>query len=107
MTTHKVRENQWGNWYGYRGRRRVMEFANTSEFTAEQNAYRWLFVEQMKERCAEIGTTAPGTPRPDYEALADEVLNGLAAYRHDKYLIQQDRDYLARMFQACAERERE
>ncbi len=38
----RIKQNVWGNWYGYEGGRRVKEFAESVEWTAEQNAERWL-----------------------------------------------------------------
>jgi len=38
----RIRQNVWGNWYGYAGARRVVEFANMPEFGAEEDANHWL-----------------------------------------------------------------
>jgi hypothetical protein len=38
----RIKQNAWGNWYGYEGRRRVKAFGESVEWTAEQNAERWL-----------------------------------------------------------------
>lgn len=38
----RIRENAWGNWYGYIGNKRVEQFFNTPEETQEQQARRWL-----------------------------------------------------------------
>jgi len=40
----RIRQNAWDNWYGYLGRKRVMEFVNSSTETQEQQAKRWLAV---------------------------------------------------------------
>lgn len=45
----RIRENIWGNWYGYEGTRRVIEFANTPEFTAEFRANFWLKYGKLPE----------------------------------------------------------
>ena len=37
----RIRQNAWGNWYGYEGKRRVKAFAETPEYSMEQNAERW------------------------------------------------------------------
>lgn len=42
MPTYRIRQNQWGNWYGYKGTKRVEAFGNSPEFTAEQAAQSWL-----------------------------------------------------------------
>lgn len=38
----RIRQNIWGNWYGYEGTRRVIEFANGILGSAEQYANEWL-----------------------------------------------------------------
>jgi hypothetical protein len=38
----RIKQNIWGNWYGYEGQRRVKAFCDSVEWTAEQNAERWL-----------------------------------------------------------------
>ena len=37
----RIKQNAWGNWYGYEGKRRVKAFAETPEYSMEQNAERW------------------------------------------------------------------
>jgi len=37
-----IRQNVWGNWYGYRSGRRVESFFNSAEESQEQAAQRWL-----------------------------------------------------------------
>ena len=41
-TGRAIKENVWGNWYGYESGRRVMAFGNLPEATAEQAARAWL-----------------------------------------------------------------
>lgn len=38
----RIKQNTWGNWYGYEGSRRVIEFSNTPFGTQEQYAQEWL-----------------------------------------------------------------
>lgn len=38
----RIRQNAWGNWYGYDGKRRVVVFNNTPCESMEQQAQRWL-----------------------------------------------------------------
>jgi hypothetical protein len=38
----RIKQNAWGNWYGYLGVSRVESFANTPYESAEQMAQRWL-----------------------------------------------------------------
>jgi hypothetical protein len=38
----RIRQNAYGNWYGYIGTRRVEQFFNSPEETMEQQANRWL-----------------------------------------------------------------
>jgi len=47
-----IRQNVWGNWYGYQGGRRVAAFFNSTTETQEQAALRWL-AEQTSQ--AQIG----------------------------------------------------
>ena len=37
----RIKQNAWGNWYGYEGSKRVNAFAETPEYSMEQNAERW------------------------------------------------------------------
>jgi hypothetical protein len=37
-----IRQNAWGNWYGYIGRRKARAFFNTATQTQEQQANDWL-----------------------------------------------------------------
>lgn len=38
----RIRQNAWGNWYGYEGTRRVAEFMNTPCESMEAQAKRWV-----------------------------------------------------------------
>lgn len=38
----RIRQNIWGNWYGYEGTKRVREFSNGPYASAEQDAQDWL-----------------------------------------------------------------
>jgi hypothetical protein len=38
----RIKQNQWGNWYGYEGTKRVKAFGNSTEYTTEQLANMWL-----------------------------------------------------------------
>lgn len=38
----RIRENRWGNWYGYLGNRKVEWFMNDDNGTQEENAKKWL-----------------------------------------------------------------
>lgn len=38
----RIKQSRWGNWYGYLGRKRAREFANSACATAKQSAQRWL-----------------------------------------------------------------
>lgn len=40
--TFRIHKNVWDNWYGYKGRRRVIAFMNTLDFDQQGNAERWL-----------------------------------------------------------------
>ncbi len=40
---YRIRENRWGNWYGYAGRKRVEMFFASPEKSQEQSAREWLF----------------------------------------------------------------
>ena len=37
----RIKQNVWGNWYGYEGSKRVKAFCETPEYSMEQNAERW------------------------------------------------------------------
>ena len=37
-----IKQTAYGNWYGYKGRRRVIAFADMPTHTAEQAAVEWL-----------------------------------------------------------------
>lgn len=41
----RIKRNAWDNWYGYQGARKVKAFVESVEYTAEQNAKRWLMGE--------------------------------------------------------------
>jgi hypothetical protein len=58
----RIRENIYGNWYGYLGNRRVEMFFNSSTETMEQAAKRWLTEQQAKRQ------TKTRTPRPLFTA---------------------------------------
>ena len=45
----RIKQNVYGNWYGYLGSKRVIEFGETAEYTQEQNAQRWLAVERGRK----------------------------------------------------------
>lgn len=45
-----IRQNIYGNWYGYKGRSLVASFGNSSQGTAEQAANEWLRVQQAPVR---------------------------------------------------------
>ena len=38
----RIRQNVWGNWYGYIGTRKVQWFFDNSFGTQEEHAKRWL-----------------------------------------------------------------
>jgi len=38
----RIKQNVWGNWYGYEGSKRVEAFCDMPEFTAEDAAQAWL-----------------------------------------------------------------
>lgn len=37
----RIRQSAWGNWYGYEGSRKVIEFSNTPFEAQEDMAIRW------------------------------------------------------------------
>jgi len=37
----RIKQNVWGNWYGYIGSKRAEAFFNTPEHSMEQNAKMW------------------------------------------------------------------
>ena len=47
-----IKENAWGNWYGYIGGRKVEWFCDDLDGTQEQNANAWLIRERMKQQDA-------------------------------------------------------
>jgi hypothetical protein len=42
MSKPAIKQTAYGNWYGYKGRRRVIAFADMPTHTAEQAAVEWL-----------------------------------------------------------------
>ena len=38
----RIKQNVWGNWYGYEGTRRVITFGEDAQYTQEQKAERWV-----------------------------------------------------------------
>lgn len=50
MMKRRIRQNVYGNWFGYEGARRVMMFVNLSVETAEQGARRWLETGETQEQ---------------------------------------------------------
>jgi len=42
IENRRIRQNAWGNWYGYIGRRRVIAFGDSPVRGAEAEAERWL-----------------------------------------------------------------
>ena len=72
----KIKQNVWGNWYGYEGTCRVKEFANTICHTAEQAAEAWLKYGERKARCSGCGLIRRSSDKlpnfkmtDDYDAL--------------------------------------
>lgn len=60
----RIRQNVWGNWYGYLGNRRVEAFANGREYSMERAAQNWL-AEQMAEGLDRPTVVANPQPMPD------------------------------------------
>lgn len=42
MSTYRIKQTKWDNWYGYEGNRKVAIFADSPTESAEQQAQRWL-----------------------------------------------------------------
>lgn len=38
----RIKQNQWGNWYGYENNRKAIYFANTPTHSQQQQAEYWL-----------------------------------------------------------------
>jgi hypothetical protein len=57
-----IRENVWGNWYGYISGRRVEQFFNTPFATQQQNAEKW-------QADTIAGFTELGMTTKEYEAI--------------------------------------
>lgn len=55
----RIRQNAWGNWYGYEGRKKVKDFAKTATHSQEEHARAW-----VEEREKEIESES----RPRYKA---------------------------------------
>ena len=45
----KIIKNRFDNWNGYLGNKKVIEFGNSREFTAEQHAQQWLKEKQEEQ----------------------------------------------------------
>jgi hypothetical protein len=85
----RIKQNIYGNWYGYLGNKRVMEFGETSEFTQEQNAQRWLAAEHGRKGGL-VSSNAKATASRENGKLGgrpaiQDALTGLPLSRQAKY----------------------
>lgn len=73
----RIRQNRFGNWYGYLGTRRVAAFGNSTTETAEQAAARWL--REQTEGKVVVGRNDGTGPRVRFAtvAAAEAYLGGL------------------------------
>ena len=58
MSKPRIKQNAWGNWYGYLGNRKIECFFNDDQGTQEQHAQEWLAEQQVQQEQRE-----PRTPR--------------------------------------------
>lgn len=78
LAKSSIRQNRYDNWYGYRGGRRIVMFANSATETAEQAARAWLVRElALRTRLAERWTVA--LPADLLDMPADSVCGVLIA----------------------------
>jgi hypothetical protein len=85
-----VKCNQWDNWYGYAGGRRVEAFANDSQGSQEQHAHAWVLA-----RYREAVESA-------YSARLDSLRTG-----HSRTVVQvdtQDPGFAAALLNAAEDR---
>jgi len=45
----RIKENAWGNWVGYQGTKKVVEFADTPTSTQKDKAEKWLMEQNRKK----------------------------------------------------------
>jgi len=45
----RIKENAWGNWCGYQGAKKVIEFADTPTSTQKDKAEKWLEGQNRKK----------------------------------------------------------
>lgn len=53
----RIKQNVWGNWYGYLGSRKVIAFADGPENTMEQEAQIWLAGHRTSNPLVKAGDT--------------------------------------------------
>ncbi len=52
---YRIKQNAWGNWYGYKGTRKVESFSSSPYESQEEQALRWLdCMENGKEWKSEL-----------------------------------------------------
>ena len=69
MSKYRIHQNQYGNWYGYKGSKKIEQFFNSSEQTQEESAKKWL-----KEKELEIAQNVRLAMFCQIKASADQSL---------------------------------